>query len=78
VADRVPRPRQVVLDATDAPALAEFYRRLPVFSYRPGDAGDRVVLLDASGSPRPAFQQVPSLPPATCRTGRGPGCCTWT
>ncbi|MGW4524705.1 VOC family protein [Amycolatopsis sp. NPDC004378] len=70
--DRVPRLRQVVLDATDAPALAEFYRRLLGFSYRPGDAAGWLVLLDASGVPRLAFQQVASLPPPTWPTGPRP------
>ena len=33
----VPVLRQVVLDATDVRALAEFYRRLLDLQYRPGD-----------------------------------------
>src|SRR6185437_8636310 len=32
-----PHLRQVVLDSTDARRLAEFYRQLLGFSYRPGD-----------------------------------------
>jgi catechol 2,3-dioxygenase-like lactoylglutathione lyase family enzyme len=72
VADRVPRLRQVVLDTTDARALAEFYRRLLGFSYRPGDGDDWVVLNDASGVPRLAFQQVGSLPPPTWPDGPRP------
>ncbi|WP_410673392.1 VOC family protein [Amycolatopsis sp. cmx-4-68] len=72
MADRVPRLRQVVLDAPDAPALAEFYRRLLGFSRRPGDGSDWVVLLDAAGTPRLAFQQVPSLPPPTWPDGPRP------
>ena len=32
-----PRIRQVVLDTTDARALAEFYRELFGLAYRPGD-----------------------------------------
>jgi catechol-2,3-dioxygenase len=72
VADRVPRLRQVVLDTTDARALAEFYRRLLGFSYRPGDDDDWVVLNDASGTPRLAFQQVESLPPPTWPDGPRP------
>ncbi|CCH32269.1 VOC family protein [Actinosynnema sp. NPDC047251] len=35
--DPVPALRQVVLDATDARALAEFYRRLLGLTYRDGD-----------------------------------------
>jgi hypothetical protein len=70
--------RQVVLDTTDARALAEFYRLLLGFEYRPGDeppaAGDDdvagrdwLVLRDAAGSPRLAFQQVASLREPTWR-----------
>ncbi|MEU8633509.1 VOC family protein [Amycolatopsis sp. NPDC048633] len=68
----MPKLRQVVLDATDARALAEFYRQLLGFSYRPGDPDDWVVLLDASGVPRLAFQQVASLPPPTWPSGPRP------
>jgi hypothetical protein len=68
--------RQTVLDATDPRALAEFYRRLFGLSYRPGDepppAGqpdpkgqDWLVLRDASGSERLAFQKVDKLPRST-------------
>jgi catechol 2,3-dioxygenase-like lactoylglutathione lyase family enzyme len=71
-----PELRQVVLDGTDARALAEFYRRLLGLRYRPGDeppaggtpdaAGqDWLVLQDSSGTPRLAFQQVAELAPAT-------------
>ncbi|WP_375425182.1 VOC family protein [uncultured Friedmanniella sp.] len=35
--DDVPQLRQVVLDTTDARALAEFYRELLGLAYRPGD-----------------------------------------
>ena len=68
-----PTLQTVVLDATDARALAEFYRQLLGYVYRPGDeappAGeddpkgcDYVVLVDPSGAPRLAFQQVAQLP----------------
>ena len=71
-----PELRQVVLDSTDARALAEFYRRLLGLAYRPGDeppaAGepdplgrDWLVLRDAAGSARIAFQQVAELPEVT-------------
>jgi hypothetical protein len=71
-----PELRQVVLDCTDARALAEFYRELLGFRYRPGDeppasgepdlAGqDWLVLRDAAETPRLAFQQVAALPKAT-------------
>jgi catechol 2,3-dioxygenase-like lactoylglutathione lyase family enzyme len=71
-----PELRQVVLDTTDARRLAEFYRRLLGLAYRPGDeppppgepdpAGrDWLVLLDRSGRPGVAFQQVAELPEVT-------------
>ena len=68
-----PTLRSVVLDTTDARALAEFYRKLPGYVYRPGDeppAGgapderghDWLVIHHPSGMPRMAFQQVKTLP----------------
>lgn len=78
-----PELRQVVLDCTDARALAEFYRRLLGLRYRPGDepppAGapdprgrDWLVLLDATGRPQVAFQQVAALPRVTWPDGPVP------
>ncbi len=75
--------RQVVLDAVDARALAEFYRELLGLTYRPGDerppAGapdphgqDWLVLQDGSGRPALAFQQVAGLPEATWPEGPVP------
>lgn len=75
--------RQVVLDCTDARALAEFYRELLGFSYRPGDeppaAGDPdpngedwLVLRSPSGGCQLAFQQVAQLPEATWPEGPHP------
>lgn len=74
--------RQVVLDTTDARALAEFYRQLLDLAYRPGDeppaAGepdpngqDWLVLRTATGA-NLAFQQVAELPPATWPEGSVP------
>jgi hypothetical protein len=71
-----PVVRQVVLDATDVRALAEFYRQLLGFEYRAGDepvgAGesddrghDWLVIRHPSGAPLLAFQQVESLPEPT-------------
>jgi hypothetical protein len=71
-----PSLRQVVLDTTDARRLAEFYRELLGFVYRPGDeppaAGnpdergrDWLVLHHPSGTPRIAFQQVSDLKRST-------------
>ncbi|HKN51137.1 MAG TPA: VOC family protein [Amycolatopsis sp.] len=78
-----PSLRQVVLDATDARALAEFYRRLLGLRYRPGDeppavgepdpqGTDWLVLRNASGDLGIAFQQVPELPEATWPEGPRP------
>jgi catechol 2,3-dioxygenase-like lactoylglutathione lyase family enzyme len=78
-----PRLRQVVLDCTDARSLAEFYRQLLGLRYRPGDeppnagepdpAGrDWLVLQDAAGTTRIAFQQVAELPEATWPEGPRP------
>jgi catechol 2,3-dioxygenase-like lactoylglutathione lyase family enzyme len=75
--------RQVVLDTTDARTLAEFYRQLLGFSYRPGDeppaAGeadpqgqDWLVLRNPTGGWQVAFQQVPELPEATWPDGPHP------
>jgi catechol 2,3-dioxygenase-like lactoylglutathione lyase family enzyme len=75
-----PELLQVVLDTTDARALAEFYRQLLGLQYRPGDeppahgnpdpAGqDWLVLRDADGVNRLAFQQVARLPAATWPEG---------
>jgi catechol 2,3-dioxygenase-like lactoylglutathione lyase family enzyme len=75
--------RQVVLDTTDARTLAEFYRQLLGFSYRPGDeppaAGeadpqgqDWLVLRNPTGGCQVAFQQVPELPEATWPDGPHP------
>lgn len=78
-----PQYRQVVLDCTDARALAEFYRQLLGFQYRPGDeppepgqpdprGDDWLVLTDATDRRRLAFQQVAALPPATWPEGPVP------
>jgi catechol 2,3-dioxygenase-like lactoylglutathione lyase family enzyme len=73
-----PKLLQVVLDCTDARALAEFYRELLGWRYRPGDeepdpAGDDWLVLqeEASGA-RVAFQQVAALPEATWPEGPVP------
>jgi catechol 2,3-dioxygenase-like lactoylglutathione lyase family enzyme len=79
-----PTLRQVVLDCTDARALAEFYRQLLGFRYRPGDdppasgepdplGADWLVLLQPEGGgTRVAFQQVDHLPEATWPEGEHP------
>jgi catechol 2,3-dioxygenase-like lactoylglutathione lyase family enzyme len=75
-----PKLRQVVLDCTDARALAEFYRQLLGLQYRPGDeppasgeldpAGhDWLVLRDFTGTVRLAFQQVAQLSEVTWPEG---------
>jgi len=73
MADRPDRPvlRQVVLDTTDARALAEFYRELLGYEHRAGDEPpddeppDWLVIRDPGGSSRIAFQLVDQLPPST-------------
>ena len=78
-----PRLRQVVLDTTDARRLAEFYRQLLGYSYRPGDeppppgqpderGQDWLVLRDPSGTSNVAFEQVAALPEATWPDGPYP------
>lgn len=75
-----PVVRQVVLDTTDARALAEFYRRLLGWRYRPGDEPpapgepdpnglDWLVLQNPDGGPGIAFQNVDALPRATWPEG---------
>lgn len=65
-----PRLLQTVLDTQDVRTLAEFYRQLLGLQYRPGDeapeAGQAdelewLVLTDANGHARLAFQQVERL-----------------
>jgi hypothetical protein len=79
----VPQLWQVVLDGTDVRALAEFYRQLLGLQYRPGDeppgAGegdphgkDWLVLVDAGGATRVAFQHVDELPESTWPDNRYP------
>ncbi len=76
VGESFPGWRQVVLDTTDARGLAEFYRQLLGFAYRPGDeppepgrdderARDWLVIRPAAGLPGIAFQHVDSMPPTT-------------
>jgi hypothetical protein len=73
-----PRLRQTVLDATDSRLLAEFYRELLGYVYRPGDeevgpAGDDwLVLRNSDGQPQLAFQQVAELPAVTWPAGQVP------
>jgi len=78
-----PSLRQVVLDTTDVRGLAEFYRKLLGYTYRPGDeppaagqldahGSDWLVLRDGNGQPGIAFQQVDALPAATWPDGDVP------
>lgn len=60
-----PRRMHTVLDTTDAPALAGFYRDLLGLRFRPGDDDDWIVLLDASGNRQLAIQQVAELKKST-------------
>jgi catechol 2,3-dioxygenase-like lactoylglutathione lyase family enzyme len=67
--DAFPRLRSVVLDTTDVRGLAEFYRQLLGYEYRPGDeppkVDDWLVLRDTDGQTRLAFQEVEELQPPT-------------
>jgi hypothetical protein len=76
MSETFPRLRSVVLDATDCRGLAEFYRQLLGYDYRPGDeppppgepdplGHDWLVLIDPAGTARLAFQQVDHLPRST-------------
>jgi catechol 2,3-dioxygenase-like lactoylglutathione lyase family enzyme len=76
MAKTFPTLRSVVLDTTDARALAEFYRQLLGYDYRPGDeppppgepdphGEDWLVLVDPAGKARLAFQQVAELARST-------------
>ena len=78
---RFPRLVQTVLDCTNARELAEFYRQLLGYRYRPGDEApadgrpdnaDWLVLRDSSGTNRLAFQLVERLPQATWPEGPVP------
>ena len=71
--DTFPALRAVVVDATNARAVAEFYRELLGYTYRPGDEppppgqpdprGDEwLVLRDHTGEARLAVQWVAELP----------------
>ena len=69
-----PQLLHTVLDTTSPRELAEFYRQLLGLSYRPGDeppaggapdAADWLVLVDAEGVRKLAFQQVDQLPRST-------------
>jgi catechol 2,3-dioxygenase-like lactoylglutathione lyase family enzyme len=68
-----PQLLHTVLDTTDARGLAEFYRQLLGLRYRPGDEppadgpddADWLVLTDAAGVRKLAFQQVDRLTPTT-------------
>jgi catechol 2,3-dioxygenase-like lactoylglutathione lyase family enzyme len=69
-----PQLMHTALDTTDARGLAEFYRELLGLRYRPGDEppadgadddADWLVLVDADGARKLAFQQVEELKQAT-------------
>ncbi|MGR6090378.1 VOC family protein [Brevibacterium sp. CSND-B09] len=75
-----PELLHTVIDTTEPRMLAEFYRRLLGYVYRPGDeptddrssatsaepeVPDLLVLTDASGNRKLAFQRVDRLEPTT-------------
>jgi catechol 2,3-dioxygenase-like lactoylglutathione lyase family enzyme len=71
-----PHLLHTAIDTTDARALAEFYRQLLGLRYRQGDEppvdgaddADWLVLVDASGARKLAFQQVERLERTTWPT----------
>ena len=74
--DAYPTLLSVVLDTTDARQLAEFYRALLGYEYRPGDepppagepdpaGSDWLVLVDPARKARLGFQQVEQLDAST-------------
>jgi catechol 2,3-dioxygenase-like lactoylglutathione lyase family enzyme len=76
MADSYPRIAQVVIDTTDARALAEFYRELFGLEYRAGDeppapnepdprGTDWLVLQNTHGGLQLAFQQTEGVRPST-------------
>jgi len=71
MSERVPYLRAVVLDAEDIRAVADFWRVLLGFSYKPGhetvdpQGDDWLVLCDRAGVARLAIQRVGSLPTST-------------
>jgi hypothetical protein len=70
-----PHLRQTVLDAPDNRTLAEFYRQLLGYSYRPGDeppAQQQWLVLVGPEGQRLAFAQVDHLPAATWPQGPVP------
>jgi catechol 2,3-dioxygenase-like lactoylglutathione lyase family enzyme len=76
-----PRLLHTVLDTTRPRELAEFYRRLLGLQYRPGDEppadgsrddADWLVLTDAAGVRKLAFQEVDRLPRTTWPTAEVP------
>jgi hypothetical protein len=83
VARGTPILRQVVLDSTDPRGLAEFYRQLLAYRYRPGDetpptgdpdpaAEEWLVLCGERGTPRLAFQHVAKIEQVTWPDGAIP------
>src|SRR3712207_4347057 len=76
MSDAFPVLVSVVLDTSDVRGLAEFYRQLLGYEYRPGDeppppgqpdpkGSDWLVLIDPAGKARLAFQHVDDLPRST-------------
>ena len=67
-----PQLRQTVLDATDNRALAEFYRELLGWTYRPGDeppCDDEWLILVGPQGQRLVFARVAALPRVTWPEG---------
>jgi hypothetical protein len=84
-----PTLRSVVLDATDARGLAEFYRQLLGYDYRPGDeppppgdpdprGRDWLVLVDPAAGPAWPSSRSTGWRPPPGPTTACPSSCTWT
>ena len=70
-----PQLRQTVLDATDNRGLAEFYRQLLGWTYRPGDeppVDEQWLIIIGPQGQRIAFAKVDALPAATWPEGPVP------
>ncbi|MEU7655703.1 VOC family protein [Micromonospora taraxaci] len=87
--ESVPRLGSVVLDGTDARVLAEFYRHLLGYVYRPGDEPPAAGQADERGRDWLVLRSPDAAPSSrssrwiTCRKrpGRRTTClssCTWT
>jgi hypothetical protein len=74
---RFPEIYNIVIDTTDPPGLADFYRQLLGYDWHPKVGppppdDDWVVIVEPGSGRRMAFQQVPELPRSTWPDGAVP------